>query len=93
MPCLSKEYMYAIMQISLLLDKSEFCKKTPSEDLSTEGKSIVHRGRIIMTHTLDYLLPEDCVWELSYAARISSGRPSGMDAFAVSSLPSFMALE
>ena len=37
-----------------------------------------------MTHTLDYLLSEDCVWELSYATRISSGRPSGMDAFAVS---------
>ena len=92
MPCLQKVYMYAIMQISLLLGKSEFCKKIPSEDLSTEGKSIAHRGRIIMTHTLDYL-SEDCVWELSYAARISSGRLSGMDAFAVSSLPSSMALE
>ena len=92
MPCLSKEYMYAVMQISLWLYKSEFCKKIHSEALSTEGKSIAHRGRIIMTHTLDYL-SDDCVWELSYATRISSGRPSGMDAFAVSSLPSSMALE
>lgn len=68
-------------------------QKIPSEDLSTEGKSIAHRGRIIMTHTLDYLLSENCVCELSYATRIYSGRPSGMDAFAVSSLPSSMALE
>lgn len=68
-------------------------QKIPSEDLSTEGKSIVYRGRIIMTHTLDYLLSENCVCELSYAARISSGRPFGMEAFAVSSFPSSMALE
>ena len=90
---LTYRIIFTTLRRDRLFYKSEFCPQIPSEDLSTEGKSIVHRGRIIMTHTLDYLLPEDCVWELSYAARISSGRPSGMDAFAVSSLPSFMALE
>lgn len=34
---------------------------------------------------------EECVCELSYAMRISSGRPFGVNAFAVSSLPSFVA--
>ena len=50
--------------------KSEFCKKIHSEALSTEGKSIAHRGRIMRIvyancHMLrEYLLEDHLGWML-----------------------------